>query len=542
MKMKKRFIALAGALLLMMIGTIVYVIVAGDVCTVKTVHTLINNLDADKISVEIDDPSVAEVVDIQVVDVDDLKAAAITFGSLEHGDTTARVYCSSAETAAKDEETTAEAVTEAQTEADEDAEATDAEEATEAEEASETVAAEKTDEVKANARTMLNPELKLHVNIFGTIFENNDLTFNGWELVMYECLGALLLVAGILIWSFVECYRNAWFSYAMVVYGGVAAFCFFTVLLTLYDLPSIYTMHEFLHGIADTGYWFAVVTAPLMILLCGAIAFSNIWLIRHEGKRPQNMLGIGLAAGCVAGLALVLSFARFFIRDFDNWILEEVSYSTAYVLSFMECMLLSTIVCAFLSTTNYPAYDKDYIMILGCGFNADGTLSPMLKSRVDAAIHFERKQYGTTGKHAILIPTGGQNENEVMSESEAMTRYLLQQGFPEEQIIMEDESANADESFEHSCDKIWEDSGTVEGVRAAFATSNYHVFHGYTLAEKHGLDAEGISSKTKWYFYPNAILREFAGLLANKKLQIIISIAVILVVYLIGVNLYNLRW
>ena len=104
MKMKKRFIALAGALLLMMIGTIVYVIVAGDVCTVKTVHTLINNLDADKISVEIDDPSVAEVVDIQVVDVDDLKAAAITFGSLEHGDTTARVYCSSAETAAKDEE------------------------------------------------------------------------------------------------------------------------------------------------------------------------------------------------------------------------------------------------------------------------------------------------------------------------------------------------------------------------------------------------------------------------------------------------------
>ena len=59
MTMKKRMLALVIALALMIVGTIAYVVIAGDVCTVKMVHTLIYDLDADQINVQIDDPSVA---------------------------------------------------------------------------------------------------------------------------------------------------------------------------------------------------------------------------------------------------------------------------------------------------------------------------------------------------------------------------------------------------------------------------------------------------------------------------------------------------
>ena len=34
-----------------------------------------------------------------------------------------------------------------------------------------------------------------------------------------------------------------------------------------------------------------------------------------------------------------------------------------------------------------------------------------------------------------------------------------------------------------------------------------------------GIEAEGIGSKTKWYFWPNAFIREFIGLLASKWKQ-----------------------
>ena len=185
----------------------------------------------------------------------------------------------------------------------------------------------------------------------------------------------------------------------------------------------------------------------------------------------------------------------------------------------MECLLLSTIVSAFLSTKYKPPHDRDYLIILGCCIRDDGTLTPILRGRADAAIKFEREQFAATGKHAKFVPSGGQGADEVISESEAMKRYLMEQGYPEEQIVMEDKSVNTDQNIKFSRDRIMEDAGTLEGIKAGFATTNYHIFRGYILSKKHGLDAQGISAKTKLYFFPNAFLREFVGLVFDRKKQ-----------------------
>ncbi len=47
-----------------------------------------------------------------------------------------------------------------------------------------------------------------------------------------------------------------------------------------------------------------------------------------------------------------------------------------------------------------------------------------------------------------------------------------------------------------------------------FSTTKYHVFRSAILSAKAGLRADGIGAKTKWYFWPNAQMREFIGLLA----------------------------
>ena len=65
---------------------------------------------------------------------------------------------------------------------------------------------------------------------------------------------------------------------------------------------------------------------------------------------------------------------------------------------------------------------------------------------------------------------------------------------------------------------IEQDSETLDNVKIGFSTTNYHVFRGYTLAQKVGMTVKGLSAKTKLYFFPNAFVREFIGLLWEKKL------------------------
>ena len=152
-----------------------------------------------------------------------------------------------------------------------------------------------------------------------------------------------------------------------------------------------------------------------------------------------------------------------------------------------------------------------------------------MKGRVDSAVAFEKKQFEKTGKHAIFVPSGGQGDDEVISEGEAMEKYLLGIGVPKERILREDKSVNTMQNMEFSKNIIEKHSGGIDNVKIAFATTNYHVFRGYILANKIGFKVQGISAKTKPYFYLNAFLREFVGLLADKKwshIAIILTIAV----------------
>ena len=60
--------------------------------------------------------------------------------------------------------------------------------------------------------------------------------------------------------------------------------------------------------------------------------------------------------------------------------------------------------------------------------------------------------------------------------------------------------------------KIIDDRGDGES-KVIFSTTNYHVFRSGMWAGLAGLEAEGIGSKTKWWFWPNAFMRECIGLL-----------------------------
>ena len=65
-----------------------------------------------------------------------------------------------------------------------------------------------------------------------------------------------------------------------------------------------------------------------------------------------------------------------------------------------------------------------------------------------------------------------------------------------------------------------------------FSTTNYHVFRSGVIAEDAGIDCEGIGSKTKWYFYSNAVIREFVANLSIQRKQHI-SLLVLMNIFLL---------
>ena len=270
----------------------------------------------------------------------------------------------------------------------------------------------------------INNKMYYHVNRFGTIINRQSLNFDGFFFVQILILAALALIVFTCAWTLVECFIKSRFSYFMVACGGIALFCSGIIALTVYYMQWMNTFRAFLNNILSTGEVFAYVAAPVMMIIALAISISNIWLLRKEGFRPQNMLGIALGVVWIAALWLLnmLSYAAY---EWQNEAIQRVRIGICYILSFMTCMLLSTIVCAYLSAKRKPDFGKDYLVILGCCIRQDGTLTPILRGRVDAAIEFEKEQFAATGKHAKFVPSGGQGPDEVISESEAMRRYLL---------------------------------------------------------------------------------------------------------------------
>ena len=83
---------------------------------------------------------------------------------------------------------------------------------------------------------------------------------------------------------------------------------------------------------------------------------------------------------------------------------------------------------------------------------------------------------------------------------------------PPEYILTENRSCSTFQNMQFSKDII---ERQEPNAKIAYATTNYHVFRSGVWAALAGLPAEGIGSKTKWWFWPNAFMRECLGLIKN---------------------------
>ena len=318
------------------------------------------------------------------------------------------------------------------------------------------------------------------------------------------------------------------YSYNSILYSGFTLF-FFSVLLSytalfVYQLryPDYYTVDQSLHILLGSAHNYIILSMPFLLGFSAALCVSNLSLIRHEGRRPVNMLGILLSLVLMAGAAF-LFFGNYYATGSQTEVMiHDLIFNVLSALYlYFECMLIGTIISALIAARYEPDKDKDVMIILGCGIRKDGTPSPILAGRIDRALRFYEQQLAQTGKDMIFVTSGGQGPDEVISESASMKAYLLQKGVPADHVIEEDRSADTAENMRFSKEKIeaWlaQSGRTLNDVKVAYSTTNYHVFRGGLKARRVKLQAQGVGAKTRWYFWPNAFVREFVGLLSEHR-------------------------
>lgn len=143
----------------------------------------------------------------------------------------------------------------------------------------------------------------------------------------------------------------------------------------------------------------------------------------------------------------------------------------------------------------------DVILLLGCKVREEGVPSLLLEYRLEKALALYNEGYA-----GHIIVSGGQGDNEPMSEAQAMKNWLEAEGVPNSVIIMEDQSTSTYENLKNS-KPIME----REGFKTAIIVSNdFHIYRALQMAKEFEIKASAAPAPTldylKSYYYSRELL------------------------------------
>ena len=275
----------------------------------------------------------------------------------------------------------------------------------------------------------------------------------------------------------------------------------------------------------------AIIFAPFIILFplyfvsfITLLITSGMRLIKREGKKLHNFLSIALGAFLIVW-AIVAPFLTVTEGAHPIWL--EIYFVITFSVYYCFFLLLLFVVSSFLNRIPLPFKTYDYIIVLGSGLIGD-KVPPLLANRIDKGIQLFHR-YHTEHHPVKVIFTGGQGHDEKLSEGEAMAAYARDKGMHEEDIIIDNQAVNTYENLLFSKRLIEKDAShkaRSDKYETITVTNNFHVFRALLWARKVKLNSDGAGAKTKFYFWLNALIREFIGVMYMQR-KYHISIAIV---------------
>ena len=152
-----------------------------------------------------------------------------------------------------------------------------------------------------------------------------------------------------------------------------------------------------------------------------------------------------------------------------------------------------------------PEQPVDYVVVLGAKVRVTGP-SASLWDRIYGAY-----DYLETHPDAIAIVSGGQGEDEPITEAQSMYDELINLGIDPERIWMEDKATSTWENLNFTLDLIEEKTGQ-RPQKLGVVSSEYHLFRASLFAKKCGVEFVGIPARTSRPGQMiNHFMREVAG-------------------------------
>lgn len=247
------------------------------------------------------------------------------------------------------------------------------------------------------------------------------------------------------------------------------------------------------------------ITIRLILFLFGVIGCTG-FIVPFLTRRIIN---VGNLAGLAVCAALVLYAV--FMPKIHQWIrLFWQRTSGKVVLSIFAAGLLIVLILVIVMTTLMvraacarPAPNAT-VIVLGCKAYGERP-SIMLEERLKAAI-----QYLNENPESACIVSGGQGDDETISEALCMYLYLTNNGIASERIYMEDQSTTTRENLAFSYEIIKE-HGLNESI--AIATNNFHEYRAGRIADGIGLEYGAVAGDTALWLLPTYYARELLAIL-----------------------------
>ena len=229
----------------------------------------------------------------------------------------------------------------------------------------------------------------------------------------------------------------------------------------------------------------------IVLLIVGALALANVAFM-HLVANPT--IAFTLQAVIAVGL---IAYAIFF-----NKIPRKI-HMTAGIL----CLIPITFALFLFiyGNVNNVDYNEDVVIVLGAGINGETVTRP-LERRLIAAIN-----YWNRNPDAYIIVCGGLGNRATITEAEAMARYLIARGIPQERIILEDQSTSTYENLTFAKEILNEQF--PEGFRAVVITNDFHIYRAVRTARQVGISAGHLGASIAWYTWPVNYLREMLAVL-----------------------------
>lgn len=211
----------------------------------------------------------------------------------------------------------------------------------------------------------------------------------------------------------------------------------------------------------------------------------------------MGILHIGMVypAALLALAAAMLLRPRWF-RRLPRWLRRTGGALLGAGLALLAAMLVMMAVQA----GNRPGPEDCTVVVLGCQVSANGEPTVMLRDRIDAAY-----DYLTAHPESRCVASGGQNDNEPISEAACIRNTLAARGIDPDRILLEGRSRSTEENLRFTAEIIRQ-----QGLnpRVAIASDNFHQLRASVWARRCGLEAESLGCASWWPLGPGYWARE----------------------------------